>query len=238
MSEWLHIDLAKAGYRASNRRNFIVQMTIWLARQEAVHWFTAYLKWAVGADREYHVAKTPPVQVTIDSVKKDFHADWFLWYLNNYLYRNSLINGPNNSNFTPNMLIPTYKQARIHLPPFPEAISEKSVDVIQATQALSAEITARGLKAAQPAKTSTVLIRTDKSHPTKGPLHGAYTESLDFSLFIIVSPGLQAAHVLLIFQLPLLIHTQSEPLAFLHLFKPFNRHPIPDFNMFQTSYAH
>ncbi|KAJ4484469.1 hypothetical protein C8R41DRAFT_769753 [Lentinula lateritia] len=255
MSERLHIDLAKAGYRASNRRNFMVQMTIWLARQEAVHRFTAYLKWAVsdyipqdledddeeeddddeldepagrltedsllGADREYHVAKTPPVQVTIDSVEKDFHADWFLWYLNDYLYRNSLINDPNNSNLTLNTLIPIYKQARIHLPPFPEAISEKSVDVIQATQALPAEITARGLKAAQPAKTSTVLIRTDKSDPTKGPLH-----------------GLQAARVLLIFQLPSLIHTQSEPLAFLHLFKPFNKHPVPDSNMFQTSYAH
>ncbi|KAJ3859357.1 hypothetical protein EV359DRAFT_68232 [Lentinula novae-zelandiae] len=175
----------------------------------------------LSADREYHVAKTPRVQVTIDSVEKDFHADWFLWYLNDYLYRNSLINDPNNCNLTPNMLIPIYKQARIHLPPLPEAISEKSVDVIQATQALSAEITARGLKAAQPAKMSTVLIRTDKSDPMKGPLH-----------------GLQAARVLLIFQLPLLIHTQSEPLAFLHLFKSFNRHPVPNSNMFQTSYAH
>ncbi|KAJ4488961.1 hypothetical protein C8J55DRAFT_534745 [Lentinula edodes] len=255
MSERLHIDLAKAGYRASNRRNFMVQMTIWLARQEAVHRFTAYLKWAVcnynpqgledndeeeddddeldepvgrltedsllGADREYHVAKTPPMQVTIDSVEKDFHADWFLWYLNDYLYRNSLIDDPNNSDLTPDTLIPIYKQARIHLPPLPEAISEKSVDIIQATKALPSEITARGFKAAQPAKTSTVLVRTDKSDPRKGPLH-----------------GLQAARVLLIFQLPSLIHTRSEPLAFLHLFKPFNRLPVPDFNMFQTSYAH
>ncbi|KAH7880127.1 uncharacterized protein C8R40DRAFT_1158616 [Lentinula edodes] len=218
-------------------------MTIWLACQEAVHRFTAYLKWAVcnynpqgledndeeeddddeldepvgrltkdsllGADREYHVAKTPPMQVMIDSVEKDFHADWFLWYLNDYLYRNSLIDDPNNSDLTPDTLIPIYKQARIHLPPLPEAISEKSVDIIQATKALPSEITARGFKAAQPAKTSTVLVRTDKSDPRKGPLH-----------------GLQAARVLLIFQLPSLIHTRSEPLAFLHLFKPFNRLPI------------
>ncbi|KAJ4469629.1 hypothetical protein C8R41DRAFT_870934 [Lentinula lateritia] len=255
MSERLHIDLAKAGYWASNRRNFMVQMTIWLARQEAVHRFTAYLKWAVcnyipqgledndkeeddddelaepagrltkdsllGADREYHVAKTPPMQVMIDSVEEDFHADWFLWYLNDYLYRNSLIDDPNNSDLTPDTLIPIYKQARIHLPPLPEAISEKSVDIIQATKALPSEIIAHGFKAAQPAKTSTVLVRTDKSDPRKGPLH-----------------GLQAARVLLIFQLSSLIRTWSEPLAFLHLFKPFNRLPVPDFNMFQTSYAH
>ncbi|KAJ3859939.1 hypothetical protein EV359DRAFT_75430 [Lentinula novae-zelandiae] len=234
MSEWLHIDLAKAGYRASNQQNH------------------AYLKWAVcnyipqgledndeeeddndeldepvgrltkdsllGADRKYHVAKTPPMQVTIDSVEKDFHADWFLWYLNDYLYRNSLIDNPNNSDLTPDTLIPIYKQARIHLPPLPEAISEKSADIIQATKALPSEITVRGFKAAQPAKTSTVLVRTDKSDPRKGPLH--------------------AALVLLIFQLPSLICTWSEPLAFLHLFKPFNRLPVPNFNMLQTSYAH
>ncbi|KAE9388774.1 hypothetical protein BT96DRAFT_835796 [Gymnopus androsaceus JB14] len=29
-SEQLHIQLAKAGYQASNRRNFMVQMTVWL----------------------------------------------------------------------------------------------------------------------------------------------------------------------------------------------------------------
>ena len=35
-SERLHIDLAKAGYHASNKRNFMIQMTTWLSRQEAV----------------------------------------------------------------------------------------------------------------------------------------------------------------------------------------------------------
>jgi hypothetical protein len=43
--ERLHIDYAKAGYRASNKRDYIAQMILWLQRQEAVDRFTAYLTW-------------------------------------------------------------------------------------------------------------------------------------------------------------------------------------------------
>ena len=42
-SERLHIDLAKLGYQASNRKDYTVQMVKWLTRQEAVHCFTGYL---------------------------------------------------------------------------------------------------------------------------------------------------------------------------------------------------
>jgi hypothetical protein len=41
--ERLHIDFAKLGYRAGNRRKYIRQMTIWLNRKEAVHRFKTYL---------------------------------------------------------------------------------------------------------------------------------------------------------------------------------------------------
>ncbi|KZT31614.1 hypothetical protein SISSUDRAFT_958813, partial [Sistotremastrum suecicum HHB10207 ss-3] len=42
-SERLHIDFAKLGYRASNKRNYINQMTKWLDRQESVFKMTIYL---------------------------------------------------------------------------------------------------------------------------------------------------------------------------------------------------
>ncbi|KAJ7766420.1 hypothetical protein DFH07DRAFT_867038 [Mycena maculata] len=42
--ERLHIDYAKNVYRASNRKDYIDQMTMWLQRQEAVARFTAYLE--------------------------------------------------------------------------------------------------------------------------------------------------------------------------------------------------
>ncbi|KAI0681780.1 hypothetical protein BC835DRAFT_1409671 [Cytidiella melzeri] len=44
-SERLHIDHAKDAYRASNKRDYTVQMTRWLSRQEAVDRFTVYLDW-------------------------------------------------------------------------------------------------------------------------------------------------------------------------------------------------
>ncbi|KAJ6551459.1 hypothetical protein B0H19DRAFT_950865 [Mycena capillaripes] len=46
-TERLHIDLAKNGYRASNRRDYIRQMTRWLSRRESVHNFSRYLESAV-----------------------------------------------------------------------------------------------------------------------------------------------------------------------------------------------
>ncbi|KAJ7127996.1 hypothetical protein C8R44DRAFT_548014, partial [Mycena epipterygia] len=44
--ERLHIDYAKNAYRASNRKDYINQMTKWLTRQEAVARFSHYLEWA------------------------------------------------------------------------------------------------------------------------------------------------------------------------------------------------
>ncbi|KAJ3911791.1 hypothetical protein F5877DRAFT_93729 [Lentinula edodes] len=50
-SERLHIDFAKLAYRASNRRDYIKQMTHWLDRREKVLWFTRFLDWALEKDR-------------------------------------------------------------------------------------------------------------------------------------------------------------------------------------------
>lgn len=43
--ERLHIDYAKEAYRASNKRDYTIQMVNWLHRQEAVDHFDIYLKW-------------------------------------------------------------------------------------------------------------------------------------------------------------------------------------------------
>jgi hypothetical protein len=43
--ERLHIDFAKAAYRASNKRDYIEQMSIWLQRQEAMWLKDSYLMW-------------------------------------------------------------------------------------------------------------------------------------------------------------------------------------------------
>ncbi|KAE9386962.1 hypothetical protein BT96DRAFT_1026018 [Gymnopus androsaceus JB14] len=43
--ERLHIDYAKDAYRASNGRDYTIQMTRWLQRQEATDRFMVYLEW-------------------------------------------------------------------------------------------------------------------------------------------------------------------------------------------------
>ncbi|KAJ6559359.1 hypothetical protein DFH09DRAFT_921717 [Mycena vulgaris] len=60
--ERLHIDYAKAGYRASNKKDYIAQMTVWLQRQEAVDRFTAYLAWCKDSLdlRPYSTIPPPP----------------------------------------------------------------------------------------------------------------------------------------------------------------------------------
>ncbi|KAF8157857.1 hypothetical protein B0H34DRAFT_656376, partial [Crassisporium funariophilum] len=46
-TERLHIDLAKVGYRATNKKAYIKQMTVWLRRREAVERFSLYLQWVM-----------------------------------------------------------------------------------------------------------------------------------------------------------------------------------------------
>ncbi|KAF8190584.1 hypothetical protein K438DRAFT_1919507 [Mycena galopus ATCC 62051] len=43
--ERLHIDFAKKAYRASNHRDYVEQMALWLQRQEAVYLRASYLDW-------------------------------------------------------------------------------------------------------------------------------------------------------------------------------------------------
>ena len=52
--EWLHIDYAKEAYRASNKREYVQQMTVWLGRQEAVARFRAYLDYVITLDPNSH----------------------------------------------------------------------------------------------------------------------------------------------------------------------------------------
>ena len=45
ISERLHIDFAKLAYRASNKKDYVKQMIVWLTRREKVRWFQGFLHW-------------------------------------------------------------------------------------------------------------------------------------------------------------------------------------------------
>jgi hypothetical protein len=70
-TERLHIDLAKVGYVATNKKAYTNQMTVWLRRQESVHKFATYLQWAVPgyvADKESDAVDNgddPPAPVPV-----------------------------------------------------------------------------------------------------------------------------------------------------------------------------
>ena len=53
--ERLHIDYAKEAYRASNKRDYVQQMTVWLGRQEAVARFRAYLDYVNALDPSHGI---------------------------------------------------------------------------------------------------------------------------------------------------------------------------------------
>ncbi len=46
----MHIDFAKEAYRASNKRDYVKQMTTWMGQREAAARFHAYLDWASQSD--------------------------------------------------------------------------------------------------------------------------------------------------------------------------------------------
>jgi hypothetical protein len=66
--ERLHIDYAKDAYRASNGRDYTIQMTNWLRRQEAVDRFSAYLEWSRNGGSKSDDATRPTSPVEHDDM--------------------------------------------------------------------------------------------------------------------------------------------------------------------------
>ncbi|KAK7459537.1 hypothetical protein VKT23_009520 [Stygiomarasmius scandens] len=256
-SERLHIDFAKVGYRASNKRHFQTQMTTWLARQEAVRRHREYLKWAVPRydsegmeswwnetdesdestnddsdsddDRPapvtctsvtYDYAKQPPCpKTTLEQIKSVWNCgDWFLWYLEKFFIEQSIpldiLSNPDQ------ILLPVWKKLRLHLPTIAEAESECSSDTVYATSAIPGTITSKGVTPPTPARTSTVIIQTGESDPSKGPLH-----------------GLSIGRVRLLFKIPPEIAAFPHLLAFVDWFTPLQKYNNFTLGMYQISYA-
>lgn len=68
-SERLHIDYAKDAYRASNKKDYIAQMTAWLTRQESVDRFQLYLQWL--REGEYKL----PEKVHLQELERELIQD-------------------------------------------------------------------------------------------------------------------------------------------------------------------
>ncbi|KAG1760002.1 hypothetical protein EDD22DRAFT_1044069 [Suillus occidentalis] len=71
LPERLHIDFAKRAYRASNRRDYVIQMTTWLRRQESIYLQDAYLRWRASQ----HPANNDSHSQDLDSSSIDSGSD-------------------------------------------------------------------------------------------------------------------------------------------------------------------
>lgn len=185
--ERLHIDYAKNAYRASNKRDYIIQMTNWLRRQEAVDRFTTYLDWerngaykcgedvsrlpvkrpvdedadgvVVTSSKTYRIAKHHPSALTNIPA-----ADIITGHGTGYFLEavKAYI-----SPFCP--LIPQpfdrfnlFKRLTFTLPAIPEASANNRQNVVRATP----PVPARGARSpAQPAHLDFALIRTGEENP-------------------------------------------------------------------------
>ncbi|KAJ7724699.1 hypothetical protein B0H14DRAFT_3169741 [Mycena olivaceomarginata] len=103
MFKHLHIDFAKNGWRASNRRDEFPQMITWLGRQKKISLFSAYLAWLELARKlaplpvvrtftgqAIQLAKKPqsPRQL-LTTIELNHSTDSFIHTLNEFLNNNS-----------------------------------------------------------------------------------------------------------------------------------------------------
>jgi hypothetical protein len=218
--ERLHIDYAKDAYRATNKRDYVEQMTIWLRQQEAVDQFTAYLDWhlSVGDDRvddndedsdddaqireleedddrvpgSFFLAAEPGAfpATPISKLTTDFQAPNFLLALMQYLHQ---VHG------TQPVPIPTerdrfdvYKRLSIPWNDIRAVQMGKHVDRICATPSMPG----KPCHAPSPSHFDTALIRVDNevNDHTKGTFLEGELLLKSLSYFLFICPSCRPSH--------------------------------------------
>lgn len=140
----MHIDYAKEGYQASNKRDYTEQMALWLQRQEAIDSHSAYLIWnhksieslhlptdgdfddaaedddnVIVPDDDgpvYHIAKNCPLpHLSVTRLESDFGAMDFLPMLTTFLKENMSLRTFIQP--SPTDRFDVYRQISLDLPP-------------------------------------------------------------------------------------------------------------------------
>ncbi|KAJ3503514.1 hypothetical protein NLJ89_g8395 [Agrocybe chaxingu] len=257
-TERLHIDLAKMGYRRSNKKAYIRQMTKWLSRQEAIQRFCTYLQWAV----ENYEAK-----VFHNGIGEDSEGD------DNEEEEEEVEEAEINEGDQPDHMCPKYSIAKT--PAIPAATVISIVDNLGADDFLVELNTFlerhRISSPLRPSETSRFPIykQVRLTLSTKREVSGDTTPIRDTILAVQAQPGkvtkagvkhatpgkfstvlvrerkresgkgpldgLRAAQVRAIFRLPLEYGCFQHPLAYVYWYKPFQNSPVKDLEMYQVS---
>ena len=188
-SECLHIDLAKMGYQAGNKKQYIKQMTTCLWRQEAIQQFCVYLQWALpdytagisttngigdegdgeGEEEEeeeedFSMKDIPVVKERYTVAKK---AAWsgvtMTSIIANFVHHLSTfidLNQPVGTKHpTTHSTFEAYKQVQFSLPLVLAVSSKCTIDTVQVVKSTSHAVTSQGIMESSPGCFSTVLIQ-------------------------------------------------------------------------------
>ncbi|RDB24482.1 hypothetical protein Hypma_008517 [Hypsizygus marmoreus] len=237
--ERLHIDYAKNAYRASSKKDYTIQMTHWLRRQEAVDRFTHYLDWIKNGEFQ---------------PDKDFRQRVQLQATELYANRDHTTLVPSISAPPP---VPTYQIAKHHAPEVRGVLATTITINHHATQFLAAvgdflrlrgspitplpcdgfnlfkrlTLTLPIIPQASPKDLANIVHATPPVAP-RARTHGEPAH-LDFALIRTgerndktkgtALEGLRIAHVRVLFALPSVYRVQTpHPLAYVEWFTPFN----------------
>ncbi|KAJ6464432.1 hypothetical protein C8R45DRAFT_840248 [Mycena sanguinolenta] len=232
--ERLHIDYAKNAYRATNKKDYIDQMTLWLQRQEAVARYSAYLEWAhsppvlpaiststplparsvpaldSSADKDSLVVSRRSLSIAKLPTTRPVPASHIMSVdghnASRFLMALTNFLGPSNSHFTvrPFDVFGTWKRVSFRLPKIPEVGKRHSTNLVRATAPAPARLGDR--KAAMAACLDFALVRTGEPN--------LFTEGTALA-------GLRVAQVKVIFDLPKHYPAKpNPPLAYIEWMTP------------------
>nr|GAT50070.1 predicted protein [Mycena chlorophos] len=214
--ERLHIDFAKNAYRASNKRDYTEQMTLWLQHQEAIVLCSAYIDWLeVPRNPTYTIAKFPAIkQKDIKYIATTYATDPALFISALSTFLKTHFRSPNLPRRYDRFDI--FNQIHLHLPRNRYLSSQPRTHRIRAVPATPA----RQRRAEVPASFNTALV-------IENPAEYAPSSGLK---------GLRPAQIRMIFELPKHLGTLPHPLAYIEWFTPLNG-PEPVSGMFTTHHS-
>ncbi|KAJ7859055.1 hypothetical protein B0H14DRAFT_3631356 [Mycena olivaceomarginata] len=245
-TERLHIDLAKVGYNATNKKAYTRQMTVWLRRQESVHKFGSYLQWAVPGyvapmtsadgnseeegdeggkedveDRDRDADDMP--ENSDDEGELDEVPSLPSFTLAKKPAFPSLTVASISKSIVPRLIpadnstFPVYKRVSVSLPRIAQANSSSTHDTIRAVKGSPLQMTAKGVKPAKAGQFDTVLVRVSPRRVNEGP-----------------TDGIGLARVRVIFRIPDDFGQYPDPVAYVDWYKPLQA-PVTGLGMHQVS---
>lgn len=253
-SERLHIDLAKMGYLATNKRDtYIRQMTIWLRRQEAIHRFCLYLQWAVPgylAGQEEGAKEGQPGDDDNEEDEEEEIDDHGVNSTKSIIRH--VAKKPAAVGITVDAIIKDYGAKDIvpHLNKFlPKILPSLNTSATPATR-FSVYKRLTLMLPAIPAVSLNPVV--DVVHCTHGTRKQITTQGIKdavpgkFSTVLVrvkepeegkgPMDGIGVAQVRLLFRLPEQFGVHSSPLAYVHWFKPL-RTPVDGLGMYKVSFS-